>query len=273
MMFQVTDVWSLNPPGQVSRWSSFSRQIHGLNSEPNKSGLNETTAPRDSRDEFVSVGQRFESETESETEFEFMSGVCVCVGITVVFVFVVIVCVCCCRCPSPRRARRRCCSGWRRAKRPPPGRCTTAARWDSWRCRSRWCPAVRGRCPGSRCPVGPNTPPPAHTEGGNREEGRVSQTAHQRELPGGFALFQTTLKCSTFSLKLKQLEVAIAAGRSFSQKPTCVTPVTSQEVNASSGAQTWERIRSGTNRVLLPVEVRAPPPLLSLWNKSVINLK
>lgn len=79
---------------------------------------------------------------------------------------------------SPQRAHLLYCSGWRSATRPTNGRCTTVTRWDSWRCRSRWCPAGRGRCPGSQCPNGPNTPPPPHTGDGKREGERGKRSRY-----------------------------------------------------------------------------------------------
>lgn len=91
---------------------------------------------------------------------------------------------------SPRTARLLCCSEWRPATRWPTDRCTTAARWGSWRCQSRWCPAGRGQCPGSRCPDGPNTPPPPHTEDGKRE-GEVTLVKHwdQSSIPRSLGSF------------------------------------------------------------------------------------
>ncbi len=127
---------------------------------------------------------------------------------------------------SPQRAHLLYYSGWRPVTRPPADRCTTVARWDSWRYQSHWCPAGRGRCPGSQCPNGPNTPPPPHTEDGKREgergKGHVSQTSRLKQYSRAVCLFWDATKvheslCKTWTQKL---EVLLAAGKILSEKWT-----------------------------------------------------
>lgn len=117
--------------------------------------------------------------------------------------------------------------------RPPADRCTTVTRWDSWHCRSRWCPAERGRCPGSQCPNGPNTPPPPHTEDGKRErergKGHVSQTLRLKQNSQAVCLFWDAPKvheslCKTWTPKTGGAYHSWNTPCGERNKFACVTP-------------------------------------------------
>lgn len=135
---------------------------------------------------------------------------------------------------SPQRAHLLYCSGLRSVTHPLADRCTTVARWDSWHCRSHWCPAGRGRCPGSRRPNGPNTPPPPHTVDGKREgergKGRINQTSRLKQNSQDDLFFwdateQHAVLCKTWPLRTG---VLLTAGKILgwdANKSACVTCV------------------------------------------------